>query len=164
MADNESSPDSVLDDCPFFQNLEAHERATLVAAGEEVQLDTGKPLFALGDPMPRFYLIISGEVALTLSMKLRNEEKEITLETKGKGALIGWSALVRPHRSTLGAKTTAPTRLLSLEREVLHKTFEANPRIQQVTQVNIAEIIAGRLRMFEASLIHDLQQWASEVA
>ncbi len=164
MADNQTSSDPVLDSCPYFRNLEPAERAALMAAGVEIQLDTGESLFGLGDAMPRFFLIVSGEIALTLSMKLREEDKEITVQTQGEGSLIGWSALVKPHQSTMGAKATAPTRLMVLERETLLKIFEDHPRIEKVTQVNIAEIIAGRLRMLEALLIHDLQQWASEVA
>lgn len=164
MADNDTASSPSLDDCHFFRDLEPEERATLIQAAEVVELDTGERLFSLGDTMERIYLIEFGEVALTLSTKIRDEDKEITLETKGVGSLIGWSALVKPHQSTLGAKATAPTRLVTLEREKLHKVFEEHPRIQQVTMVNIAEIIASRLRMFEALLIHDLQQWATEVA
>jgi len=164
MSDKDTALSPVLKRCTFFQNLEPAERDVLIQSAEEVQLAAGERLFGLGEPMPRFYLILSGEVALTFSMKLRDEEKEITLETKGEGSLIGWSALVRPHRSTLGAKATEPTRLLAFERETLNKTFEDHPRIQVVTQVNISEIIAGRLRTFEALLVHDLKHWASKVA
>jgi CRP-like cAMP-binding protein len=164
MAYQDESASPALDDCLFFSNLTPEERATVLQAAERVDLRPGERLFGLGDTLQRVYLIESGEIALTLSMPIRGEDKEITLETKGNGALIGWSALVRPYQSTLGARATSPTRLISLDREALLGIYESHPRIQQVTQINVTEIIAGRLRRFEAQLIHDLTKWAAEVA
>lgn len=155
-----SSP--ALKDCKLLQGLTLEERELLLVDAEVVELEAQEKLFGFGEHLRRTYLIEQGAIALTLLMTIRNEEKEVVLETRREGSIVGWSALVKPYQSTLGAKAMEPARLVALSRESIQKVFAEHRRIEQVTMVNLSEIIGGRLRMFEALVLHDLRRWASE--
>ena len=96
--------------------LEPHIRRATYEAGAEI-LREGDPTSALG-------IVASGRVALRLRVPERGPTTILTVEP---GNIIGWSAVVPPHRATSTVVALVPTELLLLDGEALRTQLDARP-------------------------------------
>jgi CRP-like cAMP-binding protein len=152
----------VLAECELTAGLGPEELKAIVEIAQPLTRKAGERIFTRGDPSEGVFIVVSGELALTLPMVIREEPKEVTVEEKGRGAVVGWSALVAPYQRTLGARASSDVSLVCLDRTALIGVFDKHPHIHLTTFINLSKVIANRVSLLEAALMHDLQQWVSE--
>ena len=142
----------------LVHGLPIADAAAVLALGVPRELAPGAVLFRLGDRADAVYLIRSGRVSLTLPMRLAGREQDVVVEEYEPGHTLGWSALIPPHRFTLTATAPLATSLLEFDRERLMAFCAAHPAIGYPLALNIAAVVGGRLQVFQAMWLREMQR------
>ena len=142
----------------LLSGLTAVERQRVLAMGERLTVKSGAILFTLGESAERLYLVESGRVNLALPVTLRGEEKDVLVEEKGRGEMVGWSALVPPHTFTLTAKVSVDAELMSFSRERLTGLFDSEPAIGLTVMRNLAILVGQRLVTAQTMWVREIQR------
>lgn len=108
---------------------------------EEKTMGAGSQLFFEGEVAKELFLIREGAVILTMKMGDNTEE----LEPLGKGEVIGWSSIVKPHLYKMGAYAKQKTHLVVFDSEKLHTLFDEHPNFGYYFMQKLAEVIGDRL-------------------
>ena len=108
---------------------------------EEKKVAAGYQLFFEGEVAKDLFLIRDGAVILTMRMGEKTEE----MEPLGKGEVIGWSSIVKPHLYKMGAYTSQKTHLVAFHGENLRDLFDQNPNFGYFFMQKLAEVIGDRL-------------------
>ena len=131
--------------------LEPHVRRATYDAGAEI-LREGDPTSALG-------IVVSGRVALRLRVPERGPTTVLTVEP---GNIVGWSAVVPPHRATSTAVALVPTELLLLDGEALRAQLDADPALAAAVYRSLLEAVAHRLNGTRMQLLDLFAQHGDE--
>jgi len=142
----------------IFAGLQDADMARLVEAARVQRYQKGDCLFLLGDHADRLYVMLSGRVELTFPMSLGGAVSDVPVEVKTRGDVLGWSALVKPHRFTLSARAVETSELAAFLRSDLVQLFEAQPRIGYVVMRQLAEVVGRRLLQVQALWARELQR------
>lgn len=116
------------------ERLEPHVRVAEYPAGTEI-LREGEPTATLG-------IVRSGRVALRLRVPERGPTTILTVEP---GDVIGWSAIVPPHRATSTVVALLPTELLLIDGAALRAELAADPELAAPVYLSLLEALARRL-------------------
>lgn len=130
----------------------------VLALGESVKLPAGTRLFDLGADADRLYLVERGRIALTLPMQVEGRSVDLLVEEKAGGQVVGWSAIIPPHRFTLKAEASADTVALVLPRERLLAHLAAHPAVGYRVTRNIASLVGQRLQVCQAMWLRQMQR------
>jgi len=114
--------------------LEAHAHTVSFAAGDEI-LREGDETAALG-------LVAVGRVALRLRVPERGPTTIMTVEA---GEIIGWSALVPPHRATSTVVAVSDAELVLIDGVGLRTELEHDPELAAAVYRSVLEALATRL-------------------
>jgi uncharacterized membrane protein len=129
---------------PFLAGLTDEERGSLAAHLAERSYAAGETIFAQGDPGDAVYLVIDGEVELTLAVS----GQQLPLGRLGAGAYFGEMALLDGGPRSASVVAAGPVRLAALPRQ---PWFEAIQGSEAGARVLLAEL-ASRLRATNALL------------
>ena len=94
---------------PFLAGLHPQQLQLLAESALEVQFAAGQSIYEEGSPANRFYLILSGQVALESELADRSV---ILIQTLGPGDELGWGWLFPPYSVRLSARALEPTRTI----------------------------------------------------
>ena len=133
-----------LQDAALFAGLSAAELASLHTALEREVLTDGTPVFHEGDPGDRLYVIVKGEVTITL--KLPGSQHSHRLSSFGPGLVFGEMALIEGKPRSADAIVKHDTVLYSLKATSLDALRLAHPDIAVKIMANITRQLAARLR------------------
>ena len=144
---------------PFFAGLEEEQIVTLAQVADEVAVEVGHYFFHEGDKLNIFYLVVEGEVAVTIEVPDQAVEqkvsgqltgklqtKDIVISTVGPGEVFAWSGLVPPHESTASAMANGACRVIAFDGIALREKFEEDCRFGYIMMQKAAEVSRGRLR------------------
>lgn len=131
--------------------LEAHVRTASYAAGAEI-LHEGGLTRDLG-------VVVRGRVALRLRVPERGMTTILTVEP---GDIVGWSALVPPHRSTSTVVALVPTDLLLLDGERLRQELDSDPVLAAAVYRSLLEALSDRLSGTRMQLLDLFSQHGDE--
>jgi CRP-like cAMP-binding protein len=139
--------------------LSSLQAEQILSLGERMIVPGGTPLFRLGDPAERLFVIERGRVTLTLPMQIRGREEDVFVEERSPGQAVGWSALIPPYRFTLAATAALhDTEVIALPRESLLQYFAANPISGCTIALNLAVVIGHRLQLFQTMWLREMQR------
>jgi CRP/FNR family transcriptional regulator, cyclic AMP receptor protein len=125
----------------LFANQDAEMLMQIASLAEEIKVDAGYRLWSEGDDARSLFLIMEGSVILTIEMGEHNVQE---LEPLGKGELVGWSSIVKPHIYKMSAYTGEKSHLIAFNGEKLRKLFDAHPAFGYYFLQKLAEIIGER--------------------
>jgi CRP-like cAMP-binding protein len=112
----------------------------------EVELEAGEWLFHEDEGASHFYVIAEGAVSLCLNLYLNGSCSHVEVTSPlGPREAIGWSAVVKPHIYTFGARAEQNSRLISFTGEPLRELLDDNPGFGYYLLKNLAEVIGDRL-------------------
>ena len=94
---------------PFLAGLHPQQLQLLAESALEMQFAAGQSIYEEGSPANRFYLILSGQVALESELADRSV---ILIQTLGPGDELGWGWLFPPYSVRLSARALEPTRTI----------------------------------------------------
>lgn len=141
----------------IFEGISAGTVAELCSRGQAVPSEAGHLLFERGEDARELMILQEGVVELFFPVQVMGVTRDLTVETKHKGEVVAWSALVSPYRFTLGARCASDCVLTSLSREVLHEFFKDDPRAGYLLMRNLAGVIGRRLQGMQTIWLRDLQ-------
>ena len=98
------------------------------------EIDAGVIIFRENEPADQFFVILSGEVKLTL----RGE----ALTTEGEGGVIGEMTMIESAGNSTTATALGDVRLACLDREQLHRIIEDDSEFS----LHVMGVLANRLR------------------
>ena len=117
-----------------IEHLEAHVRFASLAPGEE--------LLHEGGPADDLAIIHDGRVAIRLRVAGRGV---VTVMTVEPGDVVGWSAVVEPHRSTSTLVAREPTTAVLIDGAALRDELAADPATAAPVYRALLEAMARRL-------------------
>ncbi|MBB5916730.1 CRP-like cAMP-binding protein [Nocardia transvalensis] len=130
--------------------LDDAELATLAAAGHDVSYPPGHRLIVEGEAADRCWLIRDGHVLLDAHVPGRGD---LTVQTLGRGDLLGWSWLVPPYRWRFGARTLDAVRAIEFDSAALATFADADPMFGRALATMLFEAVLERLQATRARLL-----------
>jgi CRP-like cAMP-binding protein/1-acyl-sn-glycerol-3-phosphate acyltransferase len=144
----------LLANSPFFEGFDPQDLAELASHARMVTFQATERVFAEGDPATAFFLLVSGAVELSFATQADQRCPEQPVQTiTHVGHPIGWSAMVEPYAYRATAAARQPTRLLTLDRNVLERQAKANPRFGVALMRAIVGVVGDRLRATRLRLV-----------
>ena len=127
---------------------EAVARLAGIAAVREVE--RGTELVTEGRVTEAFSIVLAGRVALRT---LVPERGMVTILTVEAGDILGWSAIVPPHRGTSTAIAIEPVKLLELPGERLRATLRADHALAASVYPRVLQAVSRRLSATRLQLL-----------
>jgi CRP-like cAMP-binding protein len=148
--------EDVLRSSPFFACIETGDLDTLAAGARYADYAPGQRVFGEGDPAMRIYILIEGSVRLSVSGSTVDAvvlRPEPLMTIRHPGYPIGWSALVEPYAFRATATALEPTRLLTLDRELLDERIRERPMVGAALMRAVIGVVGDRLRAVRMRLV-----------
>jgi CRP-like cAMP-binding protein len=142
----------------LFDGLAPEQAARVAALGRRVHLTSGAVLFALGAPAEHLFVVERGRVILTLPIEIAGREEDVLVEERLPGEILGWSALIPPHRFTLKATAPLDTQVLAFSRTTLLEHFGQHPGVCCTVLRNLAIVLGQRLLVFQTMWLREMQR------
>ena len=149
MAGNESD---------LLKGILPDDASRILLLGTRKACAPGEVLFEMGDEARALYLVDEGRVDLTLPMRVGGRQEHVAVEERVPGQMLGWSALVPPHRFTLKATAAVETLLLALPRTDLQALFSSRPEVGLAVLTNLAAIVGQRFQVFQTMWLRQVQR------
>ena len=128
---------------PFLEGMSPHQIRLLGDCAMRAHFGAGELIFREGDPANRFYLILSGKVALESYI----EGKGHTLiQTIGAGDVLGWSWLFPPYFWHFDALAVEPTDAIFIYATPLREECESDHELGYELMKRMAQIMMNRLQ------------------
>lgn len=119
----------------MLEQMPAH---LLALIGQEAQLSifsNGTCLFKAGEKVDTFYMVIMGQVALTVAL---NPDIDVVLENIQSGRTFGSSALISGGPATYTAICQEPCETITLSGSRMQKLFETNDELAFYLMAGVA--------------------------
>ena len=126
----------------FFTSVEPDFLKEIATLGKLVNLKKGEVLFKQEAHAKNLYVVVEGKLELTI------EFREHLIDTLGpymRGELVGWSALVRPHIYTMGARAVEDTEVICFSGEAIMALMENDKDNGYLMLRKLTELIGERL-------------------
>ena len=134
--------DPVVQEHPFFSDLSEAQLKFIAGSAKRVQFPELHYIFREGDPAKEFYLICDGLVSVELSVPGLGAT---SVQTVGKGEVLGWSWVAAPYRWHFSARTLEMTRALVIDADCLRAKCEEDHDLGYEMLKRFANVIAARL-------------------
>jgi len=126
----------------FGSGLSLHARSRLAECASLRTAPSGTILMREGEETSLLAIVVRGRVALQMHVPERGTATILTVEP---GDVVGWSAIVPPHRSTSTAVTLEESILLVFESRRLRALLEADVALAATLYPRILEALGRRL-------------------
>lgn len=150
--------DSSLREGPPFDVMSKAQFERVSGIAQVHPLRAGEYLFLLGDTADHLYVVSRGRVEICFPLSLDGNVRDVTVETRERGKMFGWSALVKPYRFTLSARGAVPSEIVSFPRQALLEIFEEDAQVAYHFTRHLAEVIGRRLLRMQALWARELQR------
>lgn len=134
----------------FGAGLPAETQARLAALGHIEAIPIGTEILREGEIAQEFAILISGRIALRM---LVPERGMVTILTVEKGDVIGWSAIVPPHRATLTVVAIEPVQALVFDGEALRAALRADHALAATLYPRVLQTVSRRLTATRLQLL-----------
>ena len=161
-----ADPIAALSGSWFGAGLSPETISRLAAIAELRDVAAGTELTKEGMVTGAFAVVLSGRVALRM---LVPERGMVTILTVEPGDVIGWSAVVPPHRGTANAVAIEPVRLLELPGESLRALLRSDHALAASVYPRLLQAVSRRLSATRLQLLdlfareewgrHEVQPW-----
>jgi CRP-like cAMP-binding protein len=137
-------------DIPFFQTLTPDQFNMLGDLATIIQVPPGEIIFDINEYGDRFYMVVTGDVAIFVPKEERKADEESGVEKDeyenmvevcriGAGRYFGELALVTDSPRCAAARSVTRCVLLSITRQRFEKFFETNPEAFADFQIKLAK-------------------------
>lgn len=153
-----SDPVAALSASWFGGGLGPEAVARLAGIAEVRTVEPGTELTREGQLTEALGIVLSGRVALRT---LVPERGMVTILTVEPGDVVGWSALVPPHRASSQAVAIEPVTLLELPGERLRALLRADHALAASVYPRVLQVVSRRLAATRLQLLDlfDREEW-----
>lgn len=142
--------------CEYFRGLTDDDLKLIEKACHREEYDEGVILYHEGDEAKNLRVVEKGKVSIRIEEGLT---KPLTVCVVSDGGAFGWSALVKPHRFTAGAKCLEKTSIIVIDGAEMLQMCRADTRIGEIVMENLAYLISTRLRHARQQIPIQSQPW-----
>ncbi|MFH1015485.1 MAG: cyclic nucleotide-binding domain-containing protein [Chloroflexota bacterium] len=132
----------VLKKCTFFSDLTDEQLKHLAGMASTQTFEVGEALAKQGRTQDKMYVIEDGLVGLYLELGPMTHRQ---LQAASNCDVVGWSAMLPPHRSTTTAKAIETTKVLVFHGTDLIGLCHTMPPIGCKVHRGLASVVAERL-------------------
>lgn len=129
-----------IQEAELFQGVSQDTMAELSKIMVEESAHRGSLIFSEGDNADSFYVLIRGQVRLSVG-----EESEIEYMLNRSGEAFGWSSLVDRDTFTARAECVTPATYIRIEKDKLTRILEKNPLDGMLVYKRLAAAVGERL-------------------
>jgi CRP-like cAMP-binding protein len=144
----------------FGSGLSLHARTRLAECARWETIPAGATILREGDETPLFAVVVRGRVALRLHVP---ERGPVTILTVEPGDVVGWSALVPPHRATSTAVALEESGLIMFHPRRLRAILDADLALAATLYPRLMEALGRRLSATRHQLLDLYAQQAEPV-
>lgn len=130
-----------LERCPFFDHFQPNHLEKLTSLGSLVKFSKDEIIFHEEDEDTQFYVLLSGRVALELTV----DGRQVAIDTLHAGDELGWSALL-VQKKQFRVHALDPVEASAFRVADLRTAFDANPYFARAFLERLADVIAQRLQ------------------
>jgi CRP/FNR family transcriptional regulator, cyclic AMP receptor protein len=134
----------------FGASLPPDTQARLAALGRIRREPAGTEILHEGEIADEFGVVLSGRVALRM---LVPERGMVTILTVEPGDVVGWSAIVPPHRSTSTAVAIEPIEALMIDGTELRNALRSDHALAATLYPRILQAVSRRLSATRLQLL-----------
>jgi len=134
----------------FFKGLPPGLLHAAAAGAKHRTYRAGEFLLREGRTADEFFLVMDGKVALEV---FAADRLRITVQTVGRGEVLGWSWLTPPARWSLDAIAVKSTRAISIQAAALWSRFADQPAEGYQFLLRLVPVLAGRIQAMEMQLL-----------
>ena len=145
-----SEVSDVLIDQPFFGGMTEEQVQAVADTARLVTFEEGAVMFVEGGPARRTYLILDGDVALSLRTQ---EHGAKTIQTLHSGDFVGWSWMYPPYRWSFDANVRSEVTALQFDGPLLKKASLADPELGYELLRRFTEVIVTRMQALRIQLL-----------
>jgi len=127
---------------PYFAPIRESTLKKVAMASHEKSYLTGQHLFDEGEPADHVYLIVHGEVEIQYLLPTGEPR---TIDMVPAGELVGWTALVDPHRRTARAIADRPSEIVIIDATRLRELCEEDSDLGFRLTEQVCRILSARL-------------------
>jgi CRP-like cAMP-binding protein len=131
-----------LRETPFTAGLGGSERRHLASFARVVAAEPDETLLREGEPTPYLAIVTAGRIALRMLVPGRGP---ITVMTVEPGDIVGWSAVLAPHRATSTAVAVEHTEFIAFDGPRLRHALESDEDLAAALYPRILRSVARRL-------------------
>ena len=135
---------------PLFQDLDQDYIRLLAQCASNVRFEPKQFIFRQGEPADRFYLIREGSVSLEIPSL---HEGPLTIQTLGKGEVLGWSWLFPPYQWHFDARARQETRAIAMDGRCLRGKCDADPALGYDLMKRFSAIMHERMQAARLQII-----------
>ena len=135
---------------PFLKGMSPEDLSTLALYAMRTEFTPGQLVFKQGDIANRFYLILSGSVALET---MAQDRRSVVIQTIGAGEVLGWSWLFQPYTWRFNARAVEPVQAIFFYGTRLRERCEDDLRFGHEMMRRVAEVAVRRLNAIRARLL-----------
>jgi len=146
---------------PLFADFTLVEAEAVAALLEATPLTRGDPLFRQGDPSDSLYLLIGGEVEITVHIPDREDHRLVTL---GPGSIIGEMGPLIDEPRAATVRALCDCQLACLSQQALESALDQNERWAGKFLFAMAKVLARRLGLLNSELVATLARSANATA
>ena len=143
-------PASALAGHQFLRGMAAGHLGLLAGAASLVDVPAGHRFFGAGRMPHQFWLVRAGRVALHMDVPGR---RRITVETLGRGELVGLSWSLPPAQWQFGAVALQPTEAFEFDAAVVLRCCDEDPVFGYELTRRVLAAVARRLQATRARLV-----------
>lgn len=126
----------------FGEGLPPETQQRLATMGQVRRVPLGTEILREGEIAESLGLLLSGRVALRM---LVPERGMVTILTVEPGDVIGWSAIVPPHRATSTVVAIEDAEILELSGKRLRAALRADPILAATVYPRVLQAVSRRL-------------------
>lgn len=139
---------------PILKHLSEEGLARLSERGLALTMQSGAQLFARGEPGDALYVILEGEIEVSL---LTAAAKQVRLASLGPGDIVGEMAVLDDQGRSADAKALRRSRLVKLGRDTVREALLAEPEALFALVQNMASRLRATNDELEAAKGLDLR-------
>jgi len=126
----------------LFSSTDPDFRKEIAKLGKLETIKKGEVLFRQETYAKCLYVIMEGKLELTITY---GEQLIDTLGPYQRGEMIGWSALVKPHIYTMGARAVEDSKMISFDGRAVMALMENDKDNGYTVLRRLSEVIGERL-------------------
>jgi len=126
----------------FGSSLDSEMRARLASLGRTQHYNAGEVVLQEGELADDLGIVVAGRIGLRVRVP---ERGSVTILTVEPGDIVGWSAIVPPHRSTSTAIALVPSEVLAFAGPELRAALDADPALAAAVYPRVLRALARRL-------------------
>ncbi len=153
----------LLRESDFFDGFDDHDLSALARQAISLIFQKGERIVEEGLPSEQLYILVSGTVELSFLTPFEPHEMDPHVETPPSsvvihpinepGSLIGWSAMVEPHRCRATATALESTRVIAFGRDRIEAYCQSHPEFGMLFVRRILWALGDRLGTSRAQLV-----------